>query len=71
MTYGEKGNSCVNVVEEGPLVRPRRRWHSTTKRVLNTWVVNWFQLAENNIQSRAFVNRLVIALSSAEPGSFS
>jgi hypothetical protein len=70
VTYGEKENSCINFVEEDPLVRPGLRWHDTTKRVLNKWVVNWFQLGKNNIQSRAFVNRLIIPLSSTEPGNF-
>ena len=35
VAYGEKVNSCISFVEEDSLVRPRSRWHDTTKRVLN------------------------------------
>jgi hypothetical protein len=34
VAYGERENSRINFVEEDPLVRHRRRWHDTTKRVL-------------------------------------
>jgi hypothetical protein len=60
VTYGEKVDSCINFVEEDPFVRPRRRWHDTTKRVINKQFANWLPIGKNNVQWRACVSRLTI-----------